>query len=393
MQHAENRGLCGHDILAFVPCRCNAPDLLLCLETLAAILLEHHLCLQLLPLISLWEHLALHVVHRTSSVLLARITRVKALAQLGLLAEAGVVLQSIMQGRNLPGALLHGPQPLLGPDGADIALQEGHSTTAAVPNSKAAAAADAPAAGNAAGRPHFDSSKWPGHASNAAFLESMCTSTLQPCIAEAYGSWICGQLVLARAAWLAAAGGVANCWRATDPASLALGGSSTGSSTSTDTISSNSSSGHHAAAVASRDATAALVSITAMDAVEAHLLDRAAELVQEVVATSRKAAGLQALPGAFSWDHDSDAAADAASSKKSTSSAKGGKAGKAAAGAKGKAGKGAAKHATAAATSSAGGSDEPVGMEQVLLQQQHQQLVAEGLMLLTQVCHWVTCTR
>jgi hypothetical protein len=81
----------------FDVCRCNAHDLTASLETLCSILLENQLCLPMLPLLSMWEHTALHVTHQMPSVVWCRIMRVKTLAQLGMLAEAGSVLQDLLR--------------------------------------------------------------------------------------------------------------------------------------------------------------------------------------------------------------------------------------------------------------------------------------------------------
>ncbi|WIA10725.1 hypothetical protein OEZ85_010899 [Tetradesmus obliquus] len=140
------------------PYRCNAPDLLSSLESLTHILIQQHISLPALPLLALWEHVALHATHNTPSLVLARVMRVKALSQLALLAEAGIVLRGLLQGSNLPGVLLQGPQPILGPDGVGPIQQSAEAGSKGSTGSSAADAAEVSGAAAA-----FYASKWPGH--------------------------------------------------------------------------------------------------------------------------------------------------------------------------------------------------------------------------------------
>lgn len=376
-------------------CRCNAPDLLSALETLADTLLEHDLNLQALPLLALWEHLALHVMHQTTSVLLARIQRVKALSRLGLLAEAATILQGLMLGTNLPGHLMPGPQPVDGSDGGSQgAVTGGNAAHSKGQHASTAASTPAPAGAGLC----LDASKGPGHATNAAVLEFVAETALQPSIAAAYGPWVCGQLTLARASWLSAVGGTANCWRVTDPfdmESVASGTSSKSFHGSTVvTASGPSGTGARAStAAAGKDTvTSAVSSGPPAVTVETQLLNKAAGLIQGVVAASCRAAGLMSLPGDFSWLQECGQAASADSKKASSPTKdKGGKAAKAAMAAKLKASKAGGKQSMAGSVSdSVAGVAVEATLEQLRIQRQHHHLVVEGLMSLAHVSLWNT---
>jgi hypothetical protein len=364
--------------------RCNAADLLSSLETLAGILIEHRLSLAALPLLSLWEHVALHATHNTPSLVLARVKRVKALCQLGLLAEAGIVLRGLLQGSTLPGVLLHAPQPILGQDGLGPLQQQQQSEgggKGAAGNTGVAEAGDA--AGAAA---VLNAGRWSGHASNAAAL-AMADAVLPACVADVYGPWLCGQVAVARAAWLAAAGSVPNCWR-----SGCYPFEAAGSSSSADVKAGGASSHATPAAAAAGKGGAAAA---AGESAESKLLDKAAKLLQGVIRTSRITLGLPAIAGC-NWDQDSGeagaAAGNATGAKGTSSSSKGsptkGSGVKQAKGHGGKGGKG-DKHgqgaaAAAAAASAAGAGSVGEGVDH-LLQAQQQQLLVEGLMQLAEV--------
>jgi hypothetical protein len=163
-------------------CRCNALDLRSALGTMCSTLLEADLALPLLPMTVLWEHLASHVVPRTDAAVLARVVRVRALCSLGILAPAADILVALIKGRGLPGALF----PALKP------LSEMYDRVQ---------------------RPRYDASRWPSHADNAACIAFICDAELPSGVADVYGPWLSGQVVLARAKWLAAAGAEPDCWQ------------------------------------------------------------------------------------------------------------------------------------------------------------------------------------
>lgn len=217
--------------LLLVSCRCNAAALAASLECFTSILQEQQLRLLALPLLSLWEHTSLYVAHNRSSTVLARTMRVRSLAALGLMPQAAAVLQGLMQGGNLPGVVLGPPQPLLGvsspvaaPAGTGHHHSGGKGHAAAdgkdSKGDKEAAAAGAQADGDSRSQ-LYHADKWPKDPANAGFLQHVAEAVLDPAIAAAYGSWLCGHLTLARAAFLAAAGAAVDCWVDGKPSALA----------------------------------------------------------------------------------------------------------------------------------------------------------------------------
>jgi hypothetical protein len=213
-------------------------------------------------------------------------------------------------------------------------------------------------------------------------------------VGEAYGPWLCGQVAIARAVWLAAAGSVPNCWKGGSyPAEAA--GSSSSSNSADGKAGGASSHATPAAAAAGKGGAAAATG----ESTEFKLLDTAAQLLQGVIKTSRIALGLPAVAGC-SWDHDagevgataagSGTAAKGTSSGGSKGSQSKGSGGKQAKGHGAKGGKGdthghgAAAAAAAAAANAAAAGAASEGVDQ-LLQAQQQQLVVEGLMQLAEV--------
>jgi hypothetical protein len=221
-------------------------------------------------------------------------------------------------------------------------------------------------------------------------------------VGEAYGPWLCGQVTIARAAWLAAAGSVPNCWKSGSYPAEAAGSSS--SSNSTDGKAGGASShATTAAAAAGKGGAAAATGESA----ESNVLEKAAQLLHGVIKTSRIALGLPAVAGC-SWDDDAGevgaAAAGTGTGAKSTSSSgskgsqskgSGGKQAKGhgAKGSKGdKHGHGAAAAAAAAAANAAAAGAASEGVDQ-LLQAQQQQLLVEGLMQLAEVSRHIIHTK
>jgi hypothetical protein len=366
-----------------VCCRSNAPDLLSSLETLTSTLIQHQLALPALPLLALWEHVALHATHNTASVVLARVQRVKALCQLGLLAEAVVVLRGVLQGSSLPGLLLQAPQPILGQDGTGP-VQQQHLEAGGKGGSGTADAGDVSGAAAV-----FNAGKWPAHASNAAMQAYIADMVLPACVAAEYGPWLCGQVAVARAAWLAAVGSVPNCWKSGSYLADA-------SSYSSSSEGKPNGSGNHGANAAASAAGKASAGGAAGESAESKLLEKAAKLLQSVIKASRVALGLPAIAGC-SWDTDSSEAAPSAGSATAakgahSSGSKGapakGSSGKQAKGHGAKGGKadkhhkGAAAAAGAEVAASASAFAEAVDY---LVQAQHQQLLVEGLMHLAEV--------
>lgn len=224
-------------------CRCNATVLTSSLECLTGLLQEQQLHLLALPLLALWEHTSLHITHNRASTVLARITRVRVLAALGLMPQAAAALSSVMQGANLPGLMLGPPQPLLGAGSASAAApgardhhQPGRAPKGLAAEGKAEGkkgreGLDAAAAGGHAadaggqtggGLPQlYAADKWPRDAVNAGFLQHVAEAVLDPAVTAAYGPWLSGHLSLARAAFLAAAGETVDCWVDGKPLALA----------------------------------------------------------------------------------------------------------------------------------------------------------------------------
>lgn len=214
-------------------CRCNAAALASSLECLTSILQEQQLHLQTLPLLTLWEHTSLHVAHNRASTVLARITRVRVLAALGLMPQAATVLHSLMQGSNLPGIVLVPSQPLLGAGDSSATTGAGHHTkgkghaaegkdSSSKESKEAATAAGVDALKGLDSRPVlYHADKWAQDPANAAFLQLVADAVLDPAVVTAYGPWLCGHFILARAAFLAAAGGVVDCWVDGKPSALA----------------------------------------------------------------------------------------------------------------------------------------------------------------------------
>lgn len=198
-------------------CRCNAAALASSLQCLSGVLHEQQLHLLLLPLLALWEHTTLYITHDKDATVLARITRVRALVSLGLVPQAATVLECLVQGAHLPGLLLEAPQPILGSNGLACATETAAAAAAGAKGKEAGAGAaaggGADAPGDAGSRQHlYHADQWPSHPCNAAFLQYVQETVLDPAVCQAYGPWLCGQITIARAAFLAAAGSAVNCW-------------------------------------------------------------------------------------------------------------------------------------------------------------------------------------
>lgn len=220
-------------------CRCNAAALASSLECLSSILQEQQLHLLSLPLLSLWEHTSLYITHDRASTVLARVTRVRALAALGLMPQVAAVLQCLLDGTNLPGLVLAAPQPLLAANGLAVGLgaaaaaagkggqaqgsKQGTPAGAEGDGKEAPAGAATEGDGDAAdGRVRlFHADKWPRDPANTAFLQHVADVKLEQAVAETYGPWLCGHLTLARASFLAAAGGALDFWVVGKPSVLA----------------------------------------------------------------------------------------------------------------------------------------------------------------------------
>lgn len=354
-------------------CRCNAAALTSSLECLSGILQEQQLHLLTLPLLALWEHTSLYVTHDRASTVLARITRVKALAALGLMSQAAAVLKGLMQGAHLPGLVLGPSQPVLGGDGVAAGLAKPASSGKdATAESAAATAADGDGA-DSAGRQHlYRADKPPSHPSNAAFLQFVAEAVVQPAVVGALGPWLCGHLNMARAAFLAAAGGVVDCWLHSKPSAVAAAvkagppampvaatGAAAGSvetaapavpsppakggkqaaavagaqaATSASTAAGGKATAGIAAAAATGSAGGSAASMPQVGAGKLKLLAAAASLLQGVVTVSCSAAGMSAhdlgIPWAASGNNSSQGASDVHSKAPAAKGAHHGTAGK-----------------------------------------------------------------
>ena len=72
-------------------------DMLQGLPSIITLLLDNGHALQALPVIALLEWLAQHVTGQPAATVAVRLQRCQALTQLGLLAEAATVMQTLMQ--------------------------------------------------------------------------------------------------------------------------------------------------------------------------------------------------------------------------------------------------------------------------------------------------------
>lgn len=214
-----------YPLFAHACCRCDAADVASSLECLSLVLQEQQLHLLMLPLLAVWEHTTLYITHDRAATVLARITRVKALAALGLMPQAASILQTLMQGAHLPGLLLGPTQPLLDQNGLAVDLAQnrpkGHAGESKGAASGAAAAAGALDDADDGRRQLYCAGQWCSHPSNTDFLQFVAEGTLDAAVVQAYGPWLCGHLDLARAAFLTAAGAAVKCWVSSRPSQVA----------------------------------------------------------------------------------------------------------------------------------------------------------------------------
>lgn len=201
------------------------PDLAAGLEAVAGALLDQGLPLEALPVVCLWEHVGRHVTRQLAATVAARCARARALCALGLLGDAARVLWGLMAGADLPeegspfARVLLPPPPAHGGGGAAAHTASGKGGGGAHGKGGAAAAQpDAAAALMAKGPFAYDAAAWPGAACNKRARDAIATAPLAPAVAAAYGPWLCAAVDRARAAWLLAAGGERNAWRAPDAA-------------------------------------------------------------------------------------------------------------------------------------------------------------------------------
>eukprot|EP00775_Hariotina_reticulata_P005829 gene5829-6070_t len=362
------------------PYRSNAYDLTASLETVCSILFEHQLHLQMLPLLSMWEHTALHVAHQTESVVWCRTVRVKTLAQLGLLAEAGRVLQDLLQGSRLPGKLLSAPQPVLGTDGQGMGIPEGtgggsSAASGSIPGKETNTAATGKPV--AARLPVFHAAMWPAHAINAAFIDWVLTAELAACLSQAYGPWLCGQLEMARAAWLTAASSPGSKWLYSSDGTPAGAASASPVAVATTP---GPKGGSHSAASGSKGIVGTIAA--GMDTV---MLERGIELLQGVVlAAQQVVASASSDLAALSWEQEdcSSRSSNSSAAKDAGKFGKGSNKAEAGTGAKGNQVKGKLKSAGRSLPSSDVTSDVCMAPPAPDVVAANVQLMVDGLLLL-----------
>jgi hypothetical protein len=306
--HAPEEMWPGADVFGGDPYRCCVPDLLVGLEAVSCALLDDGLALDALPVVCLWEHAARHAARELAPTVLARAARARALCALGMLGDAAAVVWDLMVGHDLPDGPLPWPRSLAGQQqgagGGGAAVATGGKGAAAAGKGGSAGAAHHGVAAQVAphaaapgfdplGRLSYDAAAWPGAPQNRACCEAMASGRMPPGVAACYGPLLAAAAERARAAWLIAAGGVRNAWRASDPATGLRAQPAAAAPPPGKTLPGAAAQ----QAAAGKQPRAGSGAPHACEAVEESLLDAAAALLRDSAAASLDALKVGAAPG------------------------------------------------------------------------------------------------